>query len=90
MKSKNILKLLAIVLAAGFPCAAFAELLGARVSGPFTAESTIGLYSAALLALLMIGDYSRRTRSLASFALRNRSTPVGSPTAGRETHRLAI
>jgi hypothetical protein len=57
---KTSLKLIALLLAAGYPCVAFAEFLGARVPSVINAENTVALFSAALVALLMLGDYARR------------------------------
>ncbi len=49
-----------------------------------TAEAVIGTYTAVILGLMLIGDYSRRTR----IAL-NSATRCTAPAATSESHRLA-
>lgn len=56
---KTSLKLIALLIAAGYPCVAFAEFLGASVPAVINAENLVALFSAALVGLLMTADYSR-------------------------------
>ena len=56
---KTSLKLIALFIAAGYPCVAFAEFLGASVPAALNAENAVALFSGVIVALLMIGDYSR-------------------------------
>jgi len=81
------IKLFALLLAAGYPCVAFAEFLGAHVPASFNAENSLGLFSAAVIALTLITDYSRRSRLFAA------ATPAVAPAAvcarATESHRLA-
>ncbi len=62
---KTSLKLIALLLAAGFPCVALADLAGLNVSSSIAPESLLGLFTTAGVALIFLGDYSRRGRDLA-------------------------
>ncbi len=78
---KTSLKLIALLIAAGYPCVAFAEFLGAPVPSAINAENVVALFSAALVGLLMIGDYSdRRTFSVEA---------ANNAAIKEEKHRLA-
>lgn len=79
------LKLLALSLAAGYPCVAFAEFAGARVPHVLNGENALAAFSFALLGLLMVSDYSRRFRAPA-IAL---ESCCDDHRASDETHRLA-
>jgi hypothetical protein len=81
MKTSIKLAALAFILAAGFPCAALAEQLGAHIPSTFDAENMIGLFSIVSLGLLLVSDYSR-TGAARAYAAAYRK-------ASTETHRLA-
>jgi hypothetical protein len=80
---KTSLKITALLLAASFPCVAFAEMLGASVPSFFNMEIVSALIAVVLIGLTVIGDYSHRCHS--SFA---RSYCRFANRKG-ETHRLA-
>jgi len=82
---KTSLKLIALLLAAGFPCVAFAEMLGASIPAIANTENVVTVFSFALLGLTMITDYTRRSRTLTVVA----PTAVPAPRASRENHCLA-
>lgn len=76
---KTTIKLFAFLLAAGYPCVAFAEFLGARVPSTLNVENVVGLFALAVTALILISDYSRR-------GVRTISLPATAPAMGRRTH----
>lgn len=80
---KTSLKITALLLAASFPCVAFAEILGADLPVPFSVESTAALFSLLLLGLTLVSDYSRRSNSAFSRSYARLVDGKG------ETHRLA-
>jgi hypothetical protein len=80
---KTTIKVIALVIAAGYPCVAFAEFLGAPVPSIINAESALGLFTAALAVLLMIGDYTRRPLP------HTKASYTRTPFRKRESHRLA-
>ena len=59
---KTTFKLIALLIAAGLPCVALANFAGIPISSPLAPESMLGLFIAAGVALVFIGDYSRRGR----------------------------
>ena len=61
---KTSLKLIALILAAGYPCVAFAQFAGAQVPAFINAQNTAGLFTAVFVGLMLIKDYSRPSRSL--------------------------
>jgi hypothetical protein len=61
---KTSLKLIALLLAAGFPCVALADFAGLNVPSSVSPESFLGLFVAAGLGLVLLGDYSRRGREI--------------------------
>ncbi len=80
---KTSLKLIALVLAAGYPCLAVAEIFGAKLPTVLNFESVATLFSLLLIGLTLVGDYSRRSSSLASPIVGTGVQP------NHETHRLA-
>ena len=60
---KNSLKITALVLAASFPCVAFAEILGANVPAVLNVENTATLFALLIIGLTVVTDYSRRSRT---------------------------
>ena len=86
---KTSLKLLALLLAAGLPSAAFAEIFGARLPATFTAANLIALFAMASIALLLATDYSPRTRLRAFSAATHASAAPAARRSANEAHRLA-
>jgi hypothetical protein len=80
---KTSLKLIALVLAAGYPCLAIAEVLGAKLPAVLNFENVATLFSLSLIGLTLVGDYSRRPSSLAS------RSAIAPTEPNHETHRLA-
>ena len=80
---KTSLKITALLLAASFPCAAFAEIFGADLPAPLNVENAAMLFSMLLIGLTLIGDYSRSSRSAFSRSYARFAESKG------ETHRLA-
>lgn len=78
---KTFLTSSALLLAAGYPCVAFAESFGLHVPTFINVNGAVTLFSLALFALLALGDYRRTPRALGY------SMPA--PRKPRETHRLA-
>jgi hypothetical protein len=80
---KNSLQLLTALVAVSFPCVALAEVAGVHLTASLSFETMIGLYTAALIGLTLVSDYSRRAPSL--------KTPVEAFRTLRatEAHRLA-
>jgi hypothetical protein len=70
---KTFLKILALAIAAGFPCVAFAQFAGAPVPAAFNAESATLVFALIVGALLMLGDYGRARPSLVAAS----SNPIG-------------
>ena len=63
---KTSLKITALLLAASFPCVAFAEILGANLPAALNVEYTATLFVMLLIGLTLMGDYSRRSRTALS------------------------
>ena len=85
---KTAIKVIALLIAAGYPVVAFAEFLGASVPHALNAENALAAFSVALVALLMIADYSprrltKRTPHVAGYSA------LATPARKRESHRLA-
>jgi hypothetical protein len=81
---KSFLTFSALFLTAGYPCVALAESIGAPVPAFLTANLVVALFSATVMLLLMLGDYSPAAR------LYSGSTARGYTAASRrESHRLA-
>lgn len=60
---KTSLKIIALLIAAGYPVVALAESAGISVPSSITPESALSLFVASLLGLMFFSDYSRRLRS---------------------------
>lgn len=84
MKNIKFTKVLALLTVVSLPSVALAQVAGVPLPASVTAEAVIGTYTAVILGLMLIGDYSRRTRI--SLKSATRSTMRGAST---ETHRLA-
>jgi hypothetical protein len=83
---KTSLKLIALLLAAGYPVAAFAQFVGASIPAVANAQNVAVLSTIMLVGLMLLKDYSRPSVSLV------RKCPVIAPPAecfGRRTDRLA-
>ncbi len=61
---KNQIKLLALVLAAGLPCVAFAQVAGANLPTSFNTESVFGAFAIVGIVLGAVSDYSRKFQPL--------------------------
>ena len=59
---KTSLKLIALLIAAGYPVVALAEFAGISIPSTFTPEYVLGLFIAAFVSLIFFSDYSRRLR----------------------------
>ena len=75
-------KITALFLAATFPCAAFADILGAKLPAAFQLENAVMLFPILLIGLIAVSDYSRRFRTL-------KAANSATADATCETHRLA-
>lgn len=87
MKTTMIIKSLALVLAAGYPCVAFAEFLGARLPASINFENSLTAFSALIIGLTLAGDYARRNRVCVASVPTSSPAPVAK--SAREHHRLA-
>lgn len=84
MKNIKFTKVLALLTVVSLPSVALAQVAGVPMPASVTAEAVIGTYTAVILGLMLIGDYSRRPRiSLKS------ATRCTAPAATSESHRLA-
>jgi hypothetical protein len=70
------LKLIALLLAAGYPCVAFAQFAGAQVPAFINAQNTASLFTVVFVGLMLLKDYAPRRPSLLSA-----TTPVIVPPA---------
>ena len=61
---KNQIKLLALVLAAGLPCVAFAQVAGAHLPTALNTESVFGAFAIVGIVLGAVSDYSRKFQPL--------------------------
>ena len=82
---KISLKITALFIAATFPCAAFADILGAKLPTAFQLQNVPVAFAVLLLGLTLIGDYSRRGRTLRLEPATERAAKKGRGF----THRLA-
>ncbi len=80
---KTAITAIALLIAAGYPCVAFAEVLGASFPSAINGENALAAFTAAVAVLLIVSDYSRR--SIAHRATSYSRTPFRK----RESHRLA-
>ncbi|MBS0631471.1 MAG: hypothetical protein JSS11_06130 [Verrucomicrobia bacterium] len=83
MKTIKFTKVLALLTVVSLPSVALAQVAGVPMPASVTAEAVIGTYTAVILGLLLVGDYSRRTR----IALKSAAPCTARATT--ETHRLA-
>ena len=72
---KTSLKLIALLLAAGYPCVAFAQFAGAQVPAFINAQNTASLFTVVFVGLMLLKDYAPRRPSLVG------TTPVIVPPA---------
>ncbi|MDB6095341.1 MAG: hypothetical protein JWM32_2903 [Verrucomicrobia bacterium] len=61
---KTSLKLIALLIAAGYPCVALAQSAGLSIPS-FSPETAVSVFATALIGVIMVGDYSRRARGFA-------------------------
>jgi hypothetical protein len=61
---KTSLKLLALLVAAGYPVAAFAQFGGAAVPAVANVQNVAGLFTAVFVGLMLLKDYAPRRASL--------------------------
>ncbi len=62
---KTSLKLIALLLAAGYPVAAFAQFAGASIPAAANLPTIAGMFTAVFVGLMLLKDYSRPSVSLA-------------------------
>lgn len=75
LNMKTSLKIIALVLAAGYPVAAFAQFAGVSIPAIASAQTFAGLFTAVFVGLMLVKDYSSPSLTLATKA------PVISPPA---------
>jgi hypothetical protein len=61
---KTSLQLIALLLAAGYPCVAFAQFAGAPVPAALDVQNIAGVFTAVFVGLMLLKDYSPRRASL--------------------------
>ena len=71
---KNNIKLLALLLAAGIPCVAFAQVAGANLPTTLNTESVFGAFTLIGIMLGAVRDYARPFRPLPLTAARSVSS----------------
>jgi len=94
---KNYIKLPALVLAAGLPCVAFAQLAGVHVPAAVNTESAFATFAIIGITLGALRDYARPVRPIAVNAAPARSAapslvvhrPAYGIRRGSEVARLA-
>ncbi len=87
MNTSTAIKSIAFTIAAGYPCVAFAKFFGAQVPSYINLENTVSVFSATLVVLMLITDYTRRAKVLTPVAP---VTPVACTNPRTcESHRLA-
>jgi hypothetical protein len=79
---KASMKTIALLAALSYPCVAFAELVGIPTSINLSVDGLFGLFCVALLGLITVSDYTRRSRMAVARARAGHS-------AACELHRLA-
>jgi hypothetical protein len=62
---KTSLKLIALLIAAGMPVAAFAQFAGAQMPAVLNAQNVVGVFTAVFVGLMLLKDYSASRPSLA-------------------------
>ena len=65
---KTSLKLIALLLAAGYPCVAFAQFAGAQLPAIINTQNTAAVFTAVFVGLMLIKDYSRPSLRLPATA----------------------
>ena len=65
---KTSLKLIALLLAAGYPVAAFAQFAGASIPATASLPAIAGAFTAVFVGLMLLKDYSRPSLSLTTTA----------------------
>jgi len=65
---KTSLKLIALLLAAGYPVAAFAQFAGASIPAASSLPTIAGVFTAVFVGLMLLKDYSRPSVSLTAQA----------------------
>ncbi len=81
---KTSLKIIALIIAAGYPVVALAQLAGLSTPSYFSPEYVLGLFTASVVGLTFFSDYSRRIRDLTVT-----QAPVIVPPAGAFENRCA-
>jgi hypothetical protein len=61
---KTSLKLIALILAAGYPCVAFAQFVGAQVPAFINAQNTASVFTVVFVGLMLLKDYAPRRSGL--------------------------
>jgi hypothetical protein len=86
---KTTLKILMLLLAASFPCVAFAGLLGIAPPAAFySGEIVFSLFAIAGLALIGLNDYSRRPIPVHTAA--TKAAPVVTVGSSRRDRACAV
>lgn len=81
---KTFFKLVAFILAAGYPVIAAAQILGVNFPNVVNVENVTALFSFIVLALILLSDYGRRAPRRLTM-----KTAVCARRHTREAHRLA-
>lgn len=84
---KKTLKFIALVIAAGFPVAAFAEFVGAPVAASAVTEIAVLAFALAVGGLILMKDYGPSLPELKVETMVRRSKAYG--IRRRDTSRLA-
>jgi hypothetical protein len=79
---KTSLQFLALLVAAGYPVAAFVQFAGAAIPAVVNAQNAAGLFTAVFVGLMLLKDYAPRPASLVPA-----TTPVIVPPAHAFTGR---
>jgi hypothetical protein len=61
---KNTNQLITLILAAGFPCVALAQIAGVPVPAAINTESTLAAFAIVGITLIAVRDYARPFRPL--------------------------
>jgi len=62
---KTSLKFIALLVAASYPVAAFAQFVGATIPAAVNAQNVASVFTVVLVGLMLLKDYSPRRPSLA-------------------------
>ncbi|HWA86778.1 MAG TPA: hypothetical protein VG710_11190 [Opitutus sp.] len=86
MKASTVIKFIALITAAGYPCVALAQSFGASLPSFVSTGVLFNVFCTALVVLTVMTDYTRRHRVLVA----GRRSAAPTPAARRaEPHRLA-